>query len=161
MVAAFRDNGLGQILDFVPNHMGVGGSDNLWWQDVLEWGPASDYAGWFDIDWDPDPRALRGKLLIPFLGDQYGAVLEAGHLRLRFDPEAGDFAVWAYDTHKLPICPLNYARVLGDVQNRRWSASAMRFPLFRSGNRGSRAVPRICGRNWRSRCGRVRMYDRR
>ena len=114
MVTAFRDNGLGQILDFVPNHMGVGGADNLWWQDVLEWGPDSDYAGWFDIDWDPDPRFLRGKLLVPFLGDQYGAVLESGHLVLRFQPDTGDFAVWAYDTHKLPICPLHYERVLGD-----------------------------------------------
>jgi (1->4)-alpha-D-glucan 1-alpha-D-glucosylmutase len=115
MVAAFRDNGLGEVLDFVPNHMGVGGADNLWWQDVLQWGANSDYAGWFDIDWDPDPRFLRGKLLIPFLGDQYGAVLESGQLVLRFDPDAGDFAVWAYDTHKLPICPLHYERVLGNT----------------------------------------------
>src|ERR1700692_3464109 len=115
MVKAFRDNDLGQILDFVPNHMGVGGADNLWWQDVLEWGPDSEYAGWFDIDWNPDPRFLRGKLLVPFLGDQYGAVLRAGHLELRFQAESGDFAVWAYDTHKLPICPLHYQRVLGDT----------------------------------------------
>jgi (1->4)-alpha-D-glucan 1-alpha-D-glucosylmutase len=114
MVAAFRDNGIGQILDFVPNHMGVGGADNLWWQDVLEWGPDSDYAGWFDIDWNPDPRFLRGKLLVPFLGDQYGTVLEAGHLVLRFEAESGGFAVWAYGTHKLPICPLHYQRVFGD-----------------------------------------------
>jgi (1->4)-alpha-D-glucan 1-alpha-D-glucosylmutase len=114
MAAAFRANGLGQILDFVPNHMGVGGADNPWWLDVLEWGPASEYAGWFDIDWDPDRRYLHEKLLVPFLGDQYGAVLEAGQLVLRFDPQAGDFAIWAYDTHKLPICPLHYARVLGD-----------------------------------------------
>ena len=84
-------------------------SDNLWWLDVLEWGPDSEYAGWFDIDWDPDQRYLRGKLLVPFLGDQYGAVLESGQLALRFDPETGGFAVWAYDTHKLPICPLHYA----------------------------------------------------
>ena len=115
MAAAFRAEGLGQILDVVPNHMGVGGADNPWWLDVLEWGEDSAYAGWFDIDWDPDRRYLQGKLLIPFLGDQYGAVLEAGQLRLRFDAEAGSFAVWAYDTHKLPICPLHYARVLGDA----------------------------------------------
>jgi (1->4)-alpha-D-glucan 1-alpha-D-glucosylmutase len=50
MAAAFRENGLGQILDFVPNHMGVGGADNPWWLDVLEWGPESEYAGWFDIE---------------------------------------------------------------------------------------------------------------
>ena len=114
MVAAFRQNGLGQVLDFVPNHMGVGGADNPWWLDVLEWGPVSEYAGWFDIDWDPDRRYLQGKLLIPFLGDQYGAVLEAGELVLRFDAETGGFAVWAYDRHKLPISPLHYQRVLGD-----------------------------------------------
>jgi (1->4)-alpha-D-glucan 1-alpha-D-glucosylmutase len=115
MVAAFRENGLGQVLDFVPNHMGVGGADNPWWLDVLEWGPDSDYAGWFDIDWDPDRRYLYNKLLVPFLGDQYGAVLEAGQLELRFEPETGGFAVWAYGTHKLPICPLHYERVLGDA----------------------------------------------
>jgi (1->4)-alpha-D-glucan 1-alpha-D-glucosylmutase len=113
MTAAFRKCGLGQILDFVPNHMGVGGADNLWWQDVLEWGPESEYAGWFDIDWDPDPRFLRGKVLVPFLGDQYGAVLESGQLVLRFDQDHGDFAVWAHGTHKLPICPLHYGRILG------------------------------------------------
>lgn len=114
MVAAFRQNGLGQVLDFVPNHMGVGGADNPWWLDVLAWGPDSDYAGWFDIDWESDRRYLRSKLLIPFLGEQYGVVLEAGQLSLRFDPENGVLAVWAYGTHKLPICPLHYERVLGD-----------------------------------------------
>jgi len=114
MVMAFRANGLAQIMDFVPNHMGVGGADNPWWLDVLEWGPDSDYAGWFEIDWDPDQHYLRGKLLVPFLGDQYGAVLESGQLELRFDPETGGLAVWAHGTHKLPICPLHYQRVLGD-----------------------------------------------
>ncbi|NKE47409.1 malto-oligosyltrehalose synthase [Roseomonas frigidaquae] len=108
MAAAFKANGLGQILDFVPNHMGVGGADNPWWLDVLEWGEASDFAGWLDIDWQ------QGRLLVPFLGDQYGAVLEAGQLELRFDAEAGSFAIWAYGTHKLPICPLHYGRVLGE-----------------------------------------------
>ena len=114
MVTAFRDNGLGQILDFVPNHMGVGGTDNPWWLDVLEWGPQSEYAGWFDIDWEPDRRYLEGKLLVPFLGDEYGAVLESGQLRLRFDLQTGGLAVFAYDTHKLPTCPLHYQRVLSD-----------------------------------------------
>jgi (1->4)-alpha-D-glucan 1-alpha-D-glucosylmutase len=114
MCAAFRDAGLGQVLDFVPNHMGVGGADNAWWLDVLEWGPESEYAGWFDIDWEPDRRYLEGKLLVPFLGDQYGAELESGQLVLRFELQSGSFAVWAYDTHKLPIYPLHYQRVLGD-----------------------------------------------
>jgi (1->4)-alpha-D-glucan 1-alpha-D-glucosylmutase len=114
MTAAFRNHELGQVLDIVPNHMGVGGADNPLWLNVLEWGPDSLYAGWFDIDWDPDRRYLQAKLLVPFLGDQYGVELERGHLRLKFDAEFGTFAVWAYDVHKLPICPLDYARILGD-----------------------------------------------
>src|SRR5271166_3622932 len=114
MNEALARHGLKQVLDFVPNHMGVGGADNPLWLDVLEWGPDSAHAGWFDIDWDPDRRYLRDKLLVPFLGDQYGAVLEAGELLLKFDEQEGSFAVWAYDTHKLPICPLHYARILGD-----------------------------------------------
>jgi len=115
MVAAFKSHGLGQILDFVPNHMGVGGADNPWWLDVLEWGPDSQFAGWFDIDWETDREYLRQKLLVPFLGDQYGAVLESGGLKLAFDAAEGAFSIWAYDTHKLPICPLHYGRILGDT----------------------------------------------
>jgi (1->4)-alpha-D-glucan 1-alpha-D-glucosylmutase len=114
MVTALRDNGLGQVLDFVPNHMGIGGSDNPLWLNVLEWGPDSNYAGWFDIDWEPDRRYLVDKVLVPFLGDQYGIELERGQLKLVFDPDAGTFAVWAYDAHKLPICPLHYGRILGN-----------------------------------------------
>jgi (1->4)-alpha-D-glucan 1-alpha-D-glucosylmutase len=113
MVQAFKREGLGQILDFVPNHMGVGGSDNPLWLDVLEWGPESQHAGWFDIDWDPDRRYLLNKLLVPFLGDQYGVELKAGNLSLKYDEAEGTLAVWAYDSHKLPICPLSYDRVLG------------------------------------------------
>lgn len=115
MVLALRANGLGQILDFVPNHMGVGGSDNPLWLDVLEWGPDSAFAGWFDIDWEPESPFLQEKLLVPFLSDQYGLELYAGKLELRFDAEQGSFAVWAYDTHELPICPLNYRAILGDA----------------------------------------------
>ena len=68
-----------QILDFVPNHMGVGGADNPLWLDVLEWGPDSAYAGWFDIDWNPDREFLQNKLLVPFLKDQYGLELCRGN----------------------------------------------------------------------------------
>lgn len=116
MCDAFASAGLKQILDFVPNHMGVGGADNPMWLEVLEWGPMSPFAGWFDIDWEPASRYLIEKLLVPVLGDQYGAVLEDGKLLLRYDSHKGEFAVWAYDTHKLPVCPLQYASILGDEQ---------------------------------------------
>ncbi|WP_413990917.1 malto-oligosyltrehalose synthase [Labrys okinawensis] len=113
MSEAFRSHGLGLILDFVPNHMGVGGADNPFWLDMLEWGQASDYAGWFDIDWQPEGPHLAGKVLIPVLGDQYGAVLADGALELRFDEAAGELAIWAHGVHKLPVYPGHYGRILG------------------------------------------------
>jgi (1->4)-alpha-D-glucan 1-alpha-D-glucosylmutase len=113
MVEEFGRHGLGQILDFVPNHMGVGGADNPLWLNVLEWGPDSPYAGWFDIDWEPAAAYLTEKLLVPVLGEQYGAALESGKLALEYDPAGGEFAVWAYGTHRLPIHPAHYASVLG------------------------------------------------
>ena len=93
--------------------MGVGGADNPLWLDVLKWGPELHYAGWFDIDWSAHAGAGGGKLLAPVLGEQYGEALRAGKLALKFDVEAGTFAVWAYDAHKLPVTPLTYPTILG------------------------------------------------
>lgn len=80
-IAAHR---LGHIVDFVPNHMGIGTAVNPWWRDVLENGPSAASAGFFDVDWTPVKAELRAKLLLPILGDQYGRVLERGELRLVF-----------------------------------------------------------------------------
>jgi maltooligosyltrehalose synthase len=87
--AALKRRGMGQIMDVVPNHMGVMGADNGWWLDVLENGQASRFAGYFDIDWHPLTGDLDGRVLLPVLGDHYGAVLEQGELELRFDAEQG------------------------------------------------------------------------
>ena len=81
LVAALRERDMGLILDIVPNHMGVGGNDNAWWLDVLEWGRASPYAEYFDIDWDPPDPTLRGSMLAPFLGSSYGECLERRRAR--------------------------------------------------------------------------------
>lgn len=112
MLSAFRENGLEHILDYVPNHMGVGGSDNPFWLDVLEWGRNSRYARWFDIDWDSHSEYLKEKLIVPFLADQYGAELKNGNLELKFDEKHGTFSVWLYDTHKLPVAPPSYSEIL-------------------------------------------------
>ncbi len=108
-VAEMRNLGMGQILDIVPNHMCVESSDNLWWFDVLENGSSSPYASFFDIDWDPVKPELKNKVLIPVLGDQYGAVLENGELRL--DYHEGAFHLHYYD-HKFPIIPKTYVSIL-------------------------------------------------
>jgi len=108
-VERLRAGGMGQIIDVVPNHMGIAESRNIWWMDVLENGQASPYARYFDIDWNPVKRELRGKVLLPILGDQYGRVLERQELTLIF--EGGRFFVTYYD-RKVPICPKTYAHVL-------------------------------------------------
>ncbi len=111
LVTALRSHGMGLILDIVPNHMGVGGNDNAWWLDVLEWGRASPYAEYFDIDWDPADPSLRGRMLAPFLGSSYGECLERGELVLRFDDDDGRLFV-GYHDHRFPISPRDYAAVL-------------------------------------------------
>ena len=109
--AKVHERGMGIIADFVPNHMGVGGAHNAWWLDILEWGRHSAYARHFDVDWhSPDP-ALRGKVLMPFLGAQYGEELAAGRIALKFDPVAARFYV-QYGPHVCPICPADYAALL-------------------------------------------------
>jgi (1->4)-alpha-D-glucan 1-alpha-D-glucosylmutase len=100
--------GLGQVLDIVPNHMALDGRNNAWWWDVLENGPSSVYASYFDIDWDPPQRKLAATVLMPVLGDQYGRVLEAGELVVR--RAGGSFTV-RYHDHEAPISP----RTLGDL----------------------------------------------
>ncbi len=111
VVAALRAHDMGLILDIVPNHMGVGGDDNAWWMDVLEWGRASPYAEFFDIDWDPPDATLRGRMLAPFLGDAYGTVLAAGDLKLQFDPADGRLFA-AYFNNRFPINPRDYTAIL-------------------------------------------------
>jgi (1->4)-alpha-D-glucan 1-alpha-D-glucosylmutase len=109
--SVLRAHGMGLILDIVPNHMGVGGSDNVWWMDVLEWGRASRYADAFDIDWTPPDPTLHGKIMAPFLGESYGAALRSGDLRLVADAAAGRISV-VYHEHEFPLSPAGMALVL-------------------------------------------------
>ena len=110
-VSALHEHDMGLILDIVPNHMGIMGSDNAWWLDVLENGESSPYAGFFDIDWTPLKDELRGKVLVPVLHDHYGVVLEGGELKLVFNPERGEFDVF-YHEHRFPVDPREYPRIL-------------------------------------------------
>ncbi|MDN5862532.1 MAG: malto-oligosyltrehalose synthase, partial [Salinisphaera sp.] len=111
-VAALKRRGMGQIMDMVPNHMGVMGADNHWWLDVLENGPASRFAGYFDIDWYAIAEGPPGRVLLPVLGDHYGAILENGELKLAFDAAQGSFSVFYYE-HRFPVDPREYPRILG------------------------------------------------
>jgi (1->4)-alpha-D-glucan 1-alpha-D-glucosylmutase len=118
LVGALRKRGMGLILDIVPNHMGVGGKDNAWWLDTLEWGERSPHARYFDIDFKTNRRGLRGKVMIPVLGDQYGTVLQSGEITLRFDAASGTFSAWYHD-HRFPIDPRDYCQIIGKSESLR------------------------------------------
>jgi (1->4)-alpha-D-glucan 1-alpha-D-glucosylmutase len=109
--AEMRKHGLAQLMDIVPNHMGVLAADNAWWQDLLENGPASTLADFFDIDWHPPNEHLQNRVLLPVLGDHYGVELSGGKLQLQFEPQSGSFAI-RYFEHRLPIDPREYPRIL-------------------------------------------------
>lgn len=111
LVTRLRSKGMGLILDIVPNHLAVGGSENHWWQNVLTWGGDSPYAGFFDIDWNSADPQLTGKLLMPFLGAPYADVLHSGDLVLGYDTDAASFHV-SYHEHRFPIDPRHYGDIL-------------------------------------------------
>ncbi|MDD2903156.1 MAG: malto-oligosyltrehalose synthase [Syntrophales bacterium] len=103
-----KSRGMGLLLDIVPNHMALS-HDNPWWRDVLENGPASPFAIFFDIDWHPPTRTLEGKILQPVLGSPYSQVLENQEIKLGYEEEG--FFVYYYE-HKFPLDPKSYGLIL-------------------------------------------------
>jgi (1->4)-alpha-D-glucan 1-alpha-D-glucosylmutase len=108
LIAALRQYDIGQLLDIVPNHMCID-HKNKYWMDLLENGPASNCSDFFDIDWDPVKKELQDKVLLPFLGDQYGVTLEKKDIQLVF--EDGSFYIRVYE-ERLPVLPETYADIL-------------------------------------------------
>ena len=100
--------GLGQVLDIVPNHMAVDRENRMWW-DVLENGPSSRFASYFDIDWNSTEEKLRDKVLMPVLGDQYGRVLSRGEICV--EREGSSFRV-RYGEQAFPVAPRTLAPLL-------------------------------------------------
>src|ERR1017187_2817772 len=100
--------GMGQVLDIVPNHMAIGPQNRYWW-DVLENGPSSRYATWFDIDWHSAEVKLQNKVLIPVLGDQYGRILSAGQIKVEHE---GEFFQVRYTDNLLPVAPRSLSILL-------------------------------------------------
>ncbi|MDM0104377.1 malto-oligosyltrehalose synthase [Variovorax sp. J22R24] len=108
---ALKQHGMSQLIDLVPNHMGVLGTDNRWWMDVLENGMASRHAMHFDIQWRSPTPGLSGKVLLPVLGDHYGNVLERGELQVQWKSDAGEFAVRYFD-HLFPLSVKTWSALL-------------------------------------------------
>jgi (1->4)-alpha-D-glucan 1-alpha-D-glucosylmutase len=106
--AALEQRGMGLVLDLVPNHMAAS-KENRWWMDVLEFGPDSPFASYFDIDWKPPSRTLENKLLLPFLGRPFGDVLNDGELHLDWQDRR---FILRYGEQLFPIAPTSYAEIL-------------------------------------------------
>ncbi|MEK7834502.1 MAG: malto-oligosyltrehalose synthase, partial [Acidobacteriota bacterium] len=104
-----RQRGMGLMMDVVPNHMCIAGGGNRWWNDILENGPGSPFADFFDIDWHPPKSDLANKVLLPVLGEQYGRVLENQEIRIAY--YRGAFFAQYYEM-RLPIAPRTYTQIL-------------------------------------------------
>jgi (1->4)-alpha-D-glucan 1-alpha-D-glucosylmutase len=104
-----RNRGMGLVLDIVPNHMSAS-SENSWWMDVLEHGPESAYASYFDVDWHPPSRSLDSKILLPVLGRPFAEVLEGKEFKLIFSE--GRLFIQYFDS-LFPLAPKTYTGILG------------------------------------------------
>src|SRR3954471_5086938 len=109
------EKGLGQVLDVVPNHMAITERWNTWWWDVLENGPSSRYAAYFDVDWNSPHARLRDTVLLPILGDHYGRVLENGELELV--RRGGKFEIH-YHEHRMPVAPSSLDTLIAEAARR-------------------------------------------
>ena len=107
--AALQDRKMGLIADVVPNHMCITHPSNVWWWDVLENGPSSRFARFFDIDWHPPKDELANKVLLPFLGDQYGRVLENQEIKIVY---VRDQFEGVYYDNPLPLAPYTWTMIL-------------------------------------------------
>ena len=108
-----RDLGIGLIVDVVPNHMCITDASNKWWWDVLENGPSSPYSRFFDVDWHPPKEELANKVLLPFLGDQFGRALEGEQIRILYDD--GAFYVALHEM-RLPVAPRSWHLILEPIR---------------------------------------------
>ena len=108
-VEALRSSGMGWMLDIVPNHMAAS-TENPFWDDVLRLGTSSPYARWFDVTWDAPERWLRGRVMVPILGDELEAVVARDEIRIAM--EGGQPRVRYFD-HSLPVDPRTRWRLSG------------------------------------------------
>lgn len=128
VVKELKRHGMELLLDIVPNHMAAS-PENPWWMDLLEEGPGSRYAHYFDIDWAPVERGVADHIVLPILGGPYGSALENQELVLGLD---GDGFHIRYYELRLPLAPHSYRSILAHRIHTLEEALGTRHPAFRS-----------------------------
>jgi len=128
LVRELKNHRMGLLLDIVPNHMAAS-PENRWWTDVLENGPTSPYAAYFDIDWSPATNAVEDKVILPILGGPYRSVLENQELILGLDKDG--FSIHYYNT-RLPLQPKSYRRIFAHRIATLEKAVGTAHPAFRA-----------------------------
>lgn len=113
LARTLQEHHMGLILDIVPNHMAIG-MENPWWMDVLENGPSSIFASYFDIDWHPTRIAFNNKITLPILEQLFGIALEQRLIQLCF--EQGCFNV-KYGQNLLPVATESLLSLLEPLLN--------------------------------------------
>ena len=144
MAAAFRRHGLGLILDIVPNHMGIGGDSNRYWLDVLRLGPREPLRLLVRHRLGAPTRASAARCSLPVLGESYRQGADERACSSSGSTVEGSFAVWAHDSHKLPVWPRSYGWILraagASIWPKRRRHGGWRVPMIRAGRRSRRGL---------------------
>ncbi|MEQ9337410.1 MAG: malto-oligosyltrehalose synthase [Miltoncostaeaceae bacterium] len=115
LARAARAEGLGIVVDVVPNHIAIPTpawhNPVLW--SVLRDGPGAPEARWFDVDWTAGDRAL----LMPVLGGPVGRCLRDGEITLDRD---GTEPLVRYHEHAFPVRPGTEDLPLPALLDRQW-----------------------------------------
>ena len=140
LAEAAHAQGMGILLDIVPNHMGVG-PDNPYWEDLLAHGKSSRYAAWFDVEWRAPTRRLAGKVLLPVLGNTLDAVIARDEVGIDV---SDDGVRLRYFDHSFPIDPATIPPEL-ELAQRDPSAREI-VKLWTSGDDGERRLRDLLAR---------------
>ena len=99
-----RTHGLGIIIDIVPNHLAVDGTNPLW-MEALEFGRQGPAGRIFDIDW------AQGPVVLAALGKTLHEAIADGEITLKADWDQGRL-VAAYFDNSCPLRPEAVAAAL-------------------------------------------------
>ncbi len=136
-----RANGMGLVVDIVPNHMSACG-ENAWWMDVLEDGPESAYANYFDVDWAAGMPGCENKVVLALLGDSYARTLEKQELKLGIDECGLHVRYWE---HRFPLSLASYRTVLSHAVACRCGGPRQKCPAHMAFERLAAATAQLNG----------------